>query len=63
MCYWIIDFLLRRHQVVNINGIVSSTVFLNTGTPQGCVLSPLLYSMFINEYVSNSVQVVKMTPH
>ena len=51
MCYWILDFLLQRHQVVKMNGIASSTIFLNTGTPQGCVLSSLLYSMFINDYV------------
>ena len=38
-------------KVVKMNGIVSGTVILNTGTPQECVLSPLLYSLFIN--VSN----------
>ena len=48
MCYCLLEFLLQRSQVVKINGIVSSTIILNTGTPQGCVLSPLLYSLFTN---------------
>ena len=63
MCYWILDFLLQRPPVVKMNGIASSTIILKTGPPQGCVLSPLLYAMFTNEYVSNSVQIVKITLH
>ena len=51
MCYWLLDFLLQRSQVVKMNGIVSSTINLNTGTPQGCVLSPVLYSLFTNDCV------------
>ena len=46
-----------------MNGIVSSTFILNTRTPQGCVLSPLLYSLFTNDCVSHhsSVQRLKFT--
>ena len=36
-----------------MNNIVSSTIIMNTGTPQGCVLSPLLYSLFTNDCVSH----------
>ena len=36
-----------------MNSIVSSTITMNTGTPQGCVLSPLLYSLFTNDCVSH----------
>ena len=53
MCYWLLDFLLQRSQVVKMNSIVSSTIIMNTGTPQGCVLSPLLYSLFTNDCVSH----------
>ena len=35
---------------------------MNTGTPQGCVLSPLLYSLFTNDCVSqHSLQLVILT--
>ena len=53
MCYWILDFLLQRSQVVKMSSRVSSTIIMKTGTPQGCVLSPLLYSLSTNDCVSH----------
>ena len=52
LCDWILDFLLNRHQVVKINNIVSSPITLSTGAPQGCVLSPCLYSLFTSDCVA-----------
>ena len=52
--------LCRRSQVVKINGIVSSSIFLNTGTPQGCVLFPLLYYLFTNDSVSHHSSVKRV---
>ncbi|KAK7877923.1 hypothetical protein WMY93_031452 [Mugilogobius chulae] len=46
ICCWIWDFLTNRPQAVKIGNHLSSTLVLSTGTPQGCVLSPLLYSLF-----------------
>ena len=46
VCNWILDFLLDRPQVVKIKNNFSSSLVLNTGAPQGCVLSPSLYSIF-----------------
>ena len=62
MCYWLLNFLLQRSQVVTMNDIVYSTIILNTGIPQGCVLSALLYSLFANDCVSHhsSVHVFKV---
>ena len=40
---WILDFLAGRPQVVRI-GNTFATLTLNTGAPQGCVLSPLLFT-------------------
>ncbi|KAJ8404745.1 hypothetical protein AAFF_G00336080 [Aldrovandia affinis] len=46
VCNWILDFLTNRPQSVRIGNLTSSTLTLNTGVPQGCMLSPLLYSLF-----------------
>ncbi|KAI3370576.1 hypothetical protein L3Q82_007145 [Scortum barcoo] len=45
LCHWIRDFLTNRPQVVRIGDNTSSTLVLNTGTPQGCVLSPALFTL------------------
>ncbi len=43
---WICDFLTDRPQRVCVSGHVSDEVVLNTGAPQGCVLSPTLFSIY-----------------
>ena len=45
LCNWVLDFLTNRPQTVKIRNIISSSITLNTGSPQGCVLSPLLYTL------------------
>ncbi|KAK3516909.1 hypothetical protein QTP70_028200 [Hemibagrus guttatus] len=50
---WIMDFLTNRPQHVRSGHKCSTTITLNTGVPQGCVLSPLLYSLFTHG--SNSI--------
>jgi hypothetical protein len=49
ICNWILDFLTDRPQVVRIGNNTSAMLILNTGTPQGCVLNPLLYSLFTHD--------------
>ncbi|KAI4905396.1 hypothetical protein NFI96_030512, partial [Prochilodus magdalenae] len=46
---WILNFLTDRRQVVNLAGITSSSLTLSTGAPQGCVLSPLMYSLYTHD--------------
>jgi hypothetical protein len=46
---WILDFLTGRPQVVRVGNNTSATLILNTEAPQGCVLSPLLYSLFTHD--------------
>lgn len=61
MCNWILDFLTNRPQSVRIHNITSSTICLNTGSPQGCVLSPLLYTLLTHDCAAHysSNQIVK----
>ena len=56
MCLWVLDFLLNRRQVVKMGNNLSSSVTLSTGTPQGCVLSPMLYSLFTHDCLSCHVR-------
>ena len=46
---WIKSFLSDRSYVVNINGHYSKPHKLNHGVPQGSVLGPLLFIIFIDE--------------
>ena len=45
-CNCVLDFLTGHSQVVRVGNNTSATLLLNTGVPQGCVLSPLLHSLF-----------------
>ena len=49
LCNWILDFLMGRPQVVRVGNNTSATLILNTGAPQGCELSPLLYSLLTHD--------------
>jgi hypothetical protein len=42
LCNWILDFLTGHPQVVRLDNNTSAMLILNTGAPQGCMLSPLL---------------------
>jgi len=49
LCSWLLDFLTNRPQYVRLCNHTSSTLTLSTGVPQGCVLRPLLYSLFTHD--------------
>ncbi len=53
LCDWIQDFLTTRPQVVKVGQFTSNSITLNIGAPQGCVLSPLLYSLYTHDCVSS----------
>jgi hypothetical protein len=54
ICKWVQDFLTQRPQVVRIRTKFSNSITLNTGAPQGCVLSPFLYSLMTSDCISSS---------
>ena len=45
-CMWIKSFLSDRSQRVRLGRHTSTSLSLSTGSPQGCVLSPLLYTLY-----------------
>ena len=52
LCNGILDFLTGCPLVVRAGNNTSATLTLNTGAPQRCVLSPLLYSLFTHDCVA-----------
>ena len=55
---WIHSFLTNRKQFVNFNGTKSDVIIVNTGAPQGCVLSAVLFTVYTADCRSDSDKVV-----
>ncbi len=61
ICQWINSFLTDRQQLVRLGKYTSSTRSISTGAPQGCVLSPRLFSLYTNDCTSKdpSIKLLK----
>ncbi len=61
VCQWITSFLTDRQQLVRLGKFSSNTCTIRNGAPRGCVLSPLLFSLYTNDCTSKdpSVKLLK----
>ncbi len=57
ICQWINSFLTDWQQLVRLGKFSFSTRTFSTGAPQGCVLSPLLFSLYTNDCTSKDPSV------
>jgi len=50
LCAWVLDYLRGRQQQVRVGSTLSDTRMTNIGAPQGCVISPVLFTIYTDNH-------------
>ena len=55
---WFTSYLRKRSQCVSINGKVSKPLLIDCGVPQGSILGPLLFIIYVNDFPTSRKNII-----